>query len=208
MRNESGMSLHCVRGGRKYLNGSERRRFVAAAAERPRDVELFCLMLAWTGARISEALRVTAAAFDLDRDVVALVTLKRRRKVIREVVLPPDLLKALAERYRLRDAWSEPGKVSEPLWPWCRQTGWRYIKAVMAQAGIAGACAMPKGLRHGFAVAALQAGVPPHLAQRWLGHASMRMMAIYADVSGPEEYHFAERMWRLEPASSGSTAPK
>jgi integrase len=33
---------------------------------------------------------------------------------------------------------------------------------------------MPKGLRHGFGVNAFQSLVPPHLVQRWLGHASLR----------------------------------
>jgi integrase len=46
--------------------------------------------------------------------------------------------------------------------------------------------AMPKGLRHGFGTAAFQS-VPPHLVQRWLGHASLRRTAIYGDVVGKEE---------------------
>jgi integrase len=55
---------------------------------------------------------------------------------------------------------------------------------------------MPKGLRHGFGVHAFQASVPPHLVQRWLGHASLRTTSIYADVMGPDERAFAARMWR------------
>jgi len=46
---------------------------------------------------------------------------------------------------------------------------------------------MPKGLRHGFAVAAFQTRVPPHLIQRWLGHASIRTTSVYSDVMGREE---------------------
>jgi hypothetical protein len=57
----------------------------------------------------------------------------------------------------------------------------------MAQARIAGARAMPKGLRHGFGVNAFQSNAPPHLVQRWT--------AIYGDVFGPDERAFAERMW-------------
>ena len=68
-------------------------------------------------------------------------------------------------------------------------------RGVMAAARIGGDCAMPKGLRRGFAVAAFQASLPPHLVQRWLGHASLRTTAIYAEVSGAEEFGFAERMW-------------
>jgi integrase len=44
----------------------------------------------------------------------------------------------------------------------------------MAAAHVTGTPAMPKGLRHGFGVNAFQSLVPPHLVQRWLGHASLR----------------------------------
>ena len=62
---------------------------------------------------------------------------------------------------------------------------------------ITGTPAMPKGLRHGFGVKAFQSNVPPHLVQRWLGHASLRTTAIYGDVIGPEERAFAARMWSI-----------
>jgi integrase/recombinase XerD len=65
----------------------------------------------------------------------------------------------------------------------------------MMAAGIAGMPATPKGLRHGFGVNAFQSNVPPHLVQRWLGHAALRTTAIYGDVIGPEERIFAMRMW-------------
>jgi site-specific recombinase XerD len=66
----------------------------------------------------------------------------------------------------------------------------------MALADIAGLPAMPKGLRHGFGVNAFQSNIPPHLVQRWLGHADLRTTAIYADVIGPDERAFAARMWK------------
>jgi integrase len=51
------------------------------------------------------------------------------------------------------------------------------------------------GLRHSFGANAVQSNVPPHLVQRWLGHASLRTTSIYGDVIGPDERAFAERMW-------------
>ena len=66
----------------------------------------------------------------------------------------------------------------------------------MAAARINGALAMPKGLRHGFGVAAFEAKIPPHVVQKWLGHSSLRTTAIYADIIGPEERAFAARIWR------------
>ncbi|MFU1717859.1 tyrosine-type recombinase/integrase, partial [Bacillus amyloliquefaciens] len=55
--------------------------------------------------------------------------------------------------------------------------------------------ASPKGLRHSFGVNAFQAKVPPHLVQRWLGHASLRTTSIYGDVLGEVERELAARMW-------------
>ena len=77
-----------------------------------------------------------------------------------------------------------------------RVTAWRYVKRAMKRAGISGGAAMPKGLRHAFGVVAFQV-VPPHMVQRWLGHASLRTTAIYGDVSGREERLFAKRIWDL-----------
>ena len=50
-------------------------------------------------------------------------------------------------------------------------TGWRAVHAVMQAAGLDGVHASPKGLRHGFGVAAVTAGIPLNLVQKWLGHA-------------------------------------
>jgi integrase/recombinase XerD len=66
----------------------------------------------------------------------------------------------------------------------------------MAAANIVGPHATPRGLRHGFGVKTFQSDVPPHLVQRWLGHASLRTTSIY-DVMGPDERAFAERMCQV-----------
>jgi integrase/recombinase XerD len=124
-----------------------------------------------------------------------LVTLKRRKNVIvRQVPLPMEILIDLAMVFDLPAREKRPQYASAPLWNWNRTTGWRYVKEVMVRAEISGAAAMPKGLRHAFGVAAFQS-VPPHIVQRWLGHASLRTTAIYGNVTGQEERLFAQRIW-------------
>jgi len=66
----------------------------------------------------------------------------------------------------------------------------------MQIAHIAGYQATPRGLRHSFAIASLQAGLPLNLVQRWMGHARISTTAIYAAACGPEELAFAEQVWR------------
>jgi integrase len=192
----AGMSLYGPTGGRKYLNAAERRRFIKAAQRAPAAVRLFCLVLGWSGGRISEVLALTAAAIDIDSGVASIETLKRRKRgIVRQVPLPRDVLGELNRFFKLRHTQRDPDLAVERLWTWSRTTAWRRVKEVMAAAGISGAPAMPRGLRHSFGVNAFQSNVPPHLVQRWLGHASLRTTAIYADVIGPEEREFAARMW-------------
>jgi integrase/recombinase XerD len=189
------MDLFTSAGGRKYLNSAERHRFEAAAQTMPHEVRLFCLVLLWSGCRISEALAITPMAIDREAKVIALVTLKRRRRhVIRQIPMPPELISELAKTFNLPEREKDPHERTARLWNWNRTTAWRHVKAAMRLAGVSGGAAMPKGLRHGFGVAAFQA-VPPHLVQRWLGHASLRTTAIYGDVSGREERLLAKRLW-------------
>lgn len=191
-----GMNLYGAGCGRKYLNVAERRRFAAAAEASPPTVRLFCLMLLWTGCRISEALAITALSIDRENGTVALLTLKRRKdRVVRQVPLPPYFIEDLDRMFDLSTRERDIRLSAQRLWTWNRSTGWRHVKAVMKRANIGGAAAMPKGLRHAFGVTAFQL-VPPHIVQRWMGHASLRTTAIYGDVSGREERLFAERIWK------------
>lgn len=193
----AGMSLHGQSGARKYLNALERRRCRRVLRRFQIDVQLFCLVLMWSGGRVSEVLALTPASIDLDSGVVIFRTLKRRRPgLVRQVPLPAPLMRKLAQRYRLRTRQRDPASTSLRLWRWGRVTAWRQVKDVMTAAGIVGPAASPKGFRHTFGVAAFQARVPPHIVQRWLGHASLRTTAIYGDVSGEEERGFAAGIWK------------
>src|ERR1043166_7880746 len=183
--------------GRKYLTSAERKRFGKAAACVESRIRLFCLMLLWSGGRISEILALTPSDIDLELGVASIETLKRRsRGIIRQVPLPRQLLGELDSEFQIGAARRNPLLARCRLWTWSRTTAWRRVKRVMAAAGITGGCAMPKGLRHAFGVKAFQTKVPPHLVQRWLGHASLRTTALYGDVIGHEERLIAARMWR------------
>jgi len=205
----AGMSLHGSTGGRKYLNAAERRRFITAARRADPATRLFCFVLRWSGGRISEILALTPASIDIESGVASIETLKRRKRgIVREVPLPPYVLQALNRVFRLTVAQRDPQLAATRIWRWSRTTAWRRVKEVMAGAGIAGLAAMPKGLRHGFGVNAFQASVPPHLVQKWLGHASLRTTTIYGDVVGPDERAFAARMWSQPNGSRGAARRK
>ncbi len=195
-------SLYSPQGRRKYLTPLERSRFIVSAMQHPRpEVQTFCLVLAYTGCRISEALALFSASIEPDEAFIAIRSLKKRKKtyVIRQVPVPSSLIQSLQQTHPLMSAGTR-------LWTWSRSRAWQLVKAVMADAQIPpGLHATPKGLRHGFGVHAVRNGIPLNLVQRWMGHASLTTTAIYLEVMGEEEREIAQRMWREMPCQTVQT---
>jgi integrase len=191
------MRLHTADGARKYLIAGERDAFLRKADLVDRAVKTLCMTSPMAGCRFSEALALTA-----DR-----VGPGRRRAGVREPeeaphrhlsqrASAPALLDALDMVHGIRERQSRRGKRrGERLWPWSRMTGRHAVHGVMNAAGLDGPHASPKGLRHGFGVAAVSAGIPLNLVQKWLGHAQLTTTADYANAVGAEEQDIAKRMW-------------
>lgn len=193
---KSKINLFGRNGERKYLNQQEREVFYDCASTLPLEKKLFCWLLYYTGARISEISNLTVIQIDFEERVVVIRTLKRRRKdIYRQIPLPDQIL---GELLSLIDHKKKFGRFSgndEPLWSFTSRTASRFVKAVMDEAGLFGAKASALGLRHGFAVhgAAL---VPITKIQKWMGHGYLATTAIYLDVIGLEERQYAEIMWK------------
>jgi integrase/recombinase XerD len=177
-------------GSRKYLNSMERQAFLRAVKhESDTSRRAFCLVLFYTGCRISEALNVTSERADLTGKEIVFETLKQRhRGIFRAVPVPDSLMRLLS---KLRDKTNPSARV----WKFSRATAYRLVKDYMAQARVKGGMASPKGLRHGFAVACLAQKIPLSIVKKWLGHARLETTAIYLDVSGTEERDLAKRVW-------------
>jgi integrase len=191
------MNLHDAQGRRLYLTAGERRAFVAAAATADRPVRTLCTVLHDTGCRINEALALTPESVDLSGRAVMFESLKKRsRGIYRAVPVPPALLDTLDMVHGIREAQKRGGQSDRLLWSWARNTAWRHVKAVMADAGIPdGPHRSPKGLRHGYGVHAISSGVPLNMLSKWMGHATLEATAIYANALGAEEQGIAARMW-------------
>jgi len=175
-------------GRRKYLTRSEAAALLAAVRKADPQTRLFCQLLNLTGCRISEALAVTRRHLDPETGRVIFRTLKRRKTVYRGVPVPGRFMAELVKFAATHDA-------DQRLFSWCRQTGWRRVRALMAQAGIEGPQASPKGFRHGYGCHAIECGLPESLVGRLLGHSSPKSTRVYTFVLGPEERELAKRMW-------------
>ena len=181
--------LYTSDGQRKYLTQDEQARFLSSASQLDRaDVRTFCMTLAFTGCRISEALQLTVERVDLSAKVVRFRTLKKRDKVeFRAVPVPDHYLDALklvhdiSKRQKLKH-----GK-DAVLWSFKRAMASRHVDRVMKMASIEGTQASAKGLRHGFGVRMAQKTRNPRLVQKLLGHSSLETTAIYMDLVGDEE---------------------
>ena len=192
------LDLFTADGQRKYLTPEERQSFIAAAKElTARTKRTFCLTLAHTGCRISEALQLDYRRVDISAGQLVFRSLKKRdsNKHHRAVPVPPDYLETLDLVHDVRAAQKQSRKRSQLLWPMARMTGYRWVVETMALAGVEGPMARPHGLRHAFGVQALMKEIPLPLLQRWMGHADLETTAIYLQVIGNEEKSFAGRMW-------------
>ena len=188
------MELIDREGERKYLSIAEREAFRKAAEKTPRDVRTFCLVLYYTGCRLSDALALTPDRIDFEEGTLTFETLKRRKQgIFRSVPVPSSLLEALDLVHGLREQSDRERK--RRIWNWSRSTAWRRVKEVMDAAGLEGIKATPKGLRHGFGIACNQKEVQLNMAQKWLGHANIKTTAIYSNAVGKEERNVAQRLW-------------
>ena len=187
------MSLYTREGQRKYLNQIERLRFLGATKEQEMDVQLFCQLLYYTGARIAEIHNLALQNIDSSNGTVIIESLKKRRKgVFREIPIPDFLMeniKRYAKRMRLQ--------IKERLWWFSLRTATRKIKSVMILANIKGIRSSSKSLRHGFAVHAVTIA-PLTMVKKWLGHSRLETTEIYLNIVGAEEREIMKRIW--EPA--------
>lgn len=186
----STFSLHDSKGRRKYLNQTERLRFLESTQNRPVEIKLFSQLLYYTGARIAEIHNLTTRNIDFSNKTVVIETLKQRKQgVYREIPLPDFLLEELALYI---DAITQKEKIMRLLWQFSLRSASRYIKSIMHDAEIYEGSA--KSLRHGFAVHCINFA-PISTVRKWLGHSSLETTSIYLDVTGVEEREIAEKIW-------------
>ncbi len=157
------VQLYDPEGRRKYLSAAEREAFLSASEKAPREVRTLCLVLVYSGCRISEALALTADRVDLAAHTIIFETLKKRRRgVYRTVPVPPAVIDALNLSHAIKEAQnSKDGGGRTAFWPFSRTSAWRYVQQVLNRGGLKGPQASPKGLRHGFGVQAVSARYRP-----------------------------------------------
>ena len=87
--------------------------------------------------------------------------------------------------------------IDAPLWSMSRPTAYRLVKRVMDRAGIVGAQATGKGLRHGFGVALVTANppVPLHVISQLMGHSDSKTTEIYLQVLSEERHSLVMNAW-------------
>ena len=186
---QSRLRLYSHKAERLYLNRDERCRFARAADTQPLANKLLCLMLLYTGCRLSEARYLRKENLQISDGLVVIRSLKKRdQHHVRQVPLPQHLLEELDGKFADFDD-------TERLWQISRSTAWRQVKAVMHTAGIRGAHASPKGLRHSFGMYCAFKAIPITLCCKWMGHSNVTVTAIYYQLVGRDEIEMAERLW-------------
>ena len=185
------------RKSRNYLSPAERQRFIEAAhrSSRP-EIQTFVLTLVYTGCQISEALSIRACDVDIEQQYIYFFTRRKNREFWREIPIPHDFARALELVHSLRKHQADFRLSESQLWNFSRTSAFRYVNDLMKEAKIEGLQASSRGIRNGFGVAAIQAGVPLPTIAAVLGHSTSKAMSLFtADFVGLPDLRQVERMW-------------
>lgn len=150
----------------------------------PSPTHRMVLMLAYgAGLRIGEVLELRAEHIDSAAGVIHVRSAKRNRD--RDVMLSAQLLAALRAYWLWR---RPPGPELFPGRDGAGTTRTRasvskYLKTMLATAGLAGRHVTPHTLRHSFATALLEQGTDLRTVQVLLGHGSIATTARYLHVT-------------------------
>lgn len=120
---------------------------------------------------------------------------RKRKPQFRQVPVPGQLIDRLDLLFDLRRLAKKGQQAKKHLWPISRATAWRRVKKVMERAEITGPCATSKGLRHGFGIAMIEAGVSITLVRDLLGHADLKTTEIYLSAVGQEKRNIVLKAW-------------
>lgn len=209
------MRLHSPEGEPLYLDADDRARFLAEVRkDTNRDAVIFCSLLHYTGARPTELRELTIDRIHPDKNEVVLRTLKKRKKdrkgrdkqpEYRTLPIPEPIMNLMVLAFDLRARQKLKREAKALLWPSEKnpklpkdaKTVYRWTKRNMDAANITGKKATSKGLRHGFAIAMLEAKPPvplPNL-QTLMGHSDINVTAIYTQAVGKELRHMVMNAW-------------
>jgi len=180
--------LYSKNSERLYLNVAERKRFTRAVCKLDLQTKLLCLVLIFTGCRITEALRLRVCDLHFDEDIIAITSIKKRNHHVRQIPVPRWLIKELKRFCKDKHPHFKPYDLH-------RSTAWRRVVKIMHSVGIKGSHATLKGLRHSFAVHCALNGVAITLCQKWMGHSSIEITACYYRLVGKEERDMARKLW-------------
>ena len=161
----------------------------AAAADPPvglRDRALIEVLYG-TGARISEAVGLTADDVDVAGAAVRLFGKGRKERIVPLGGPAADAISAYVVRGR--PALAAAGRGTPALFlntlgrPLSRQSAWGVLRTAGERAGLAVDHLSPHTLRHSFATHLMAGGADVRVVQELLGHASVTTTQIYTQVT-------------------------
>jgi len=192
------MRLYDDKGNRLYLTVKERELFRHASKGESREHRMFCQILLNTGCRPQECLNLEVKNIFLDEMCIQLRSLKKRKydnsgnlkkPEYRTVPVQERFIELLDLTFDLKRKMKNKETQNDLLFKMHRQTAYRAVVSTMNNAGIVGSMAMPKGLRHGFAIALLmgEKPAPIHVVSKLLGHSDVKTTEIYLQAVGAEK---------------------
>ncbi len=171
----------------KYWTRDEAREIIAAT-EKPRDRLIMDIMYQ-TGARVSELLMITSQDIDFHASVIKIITLKRKKLIIRVVPIKPELLGEIARYIATRKP-----EDYKPLFEINRTRVFQIVREACRRVSIFDDRSRPPTFRHTFAVQCVLSNVPTLVLNEWLGHANVENTLINTKVLASDSRRIYENV--------------
>jgi integrase len=166
----------------KILTPAEIDEFIAAAEKHKPDLHHLLVFYLWTGARRTEALRLTWSDVHLDAPMPNAVLRDTKGRADRTVPLMPPVVAMLREIRR------DLGSVFVQIHP---DTVSDWFRELSKKCGIK---ARPHDFRHAAATYMIVAGMSPAIVQEILGHAQLSTTQIYVHLIKDHLYKEMEKL--------------
>ena len=202
----SEMRLFDPNGERLYLTKKELKAFLHETKKETPINRMYCHLLYYTGCRSSEALQLTMDRVDLDNNIIRIKTLKQRKTdsygrikhpKYRDIPVPECFIESLDLVFGIRQKQKKGKDKNTILWVKCRTTMYRVVKVVMERAGINGAMATCKGLRHSYGISRVTADKPVqlHVLSQLMGHTCSKITEVYLQFRDDEYIKMVNDSW-------------
>jgi len=186
-------SLFTADGKPRFLDSADRKKFIDQASTAAVDIYMICKTLHDTGCSTQELLMLTKSSIVIeDRALIVKTAYPKAKKKDFELpksrsrIIPIDLSLTMlySARFELSNFNPKENDLDTTLWNVSTHSVSKIVKDIMSGAGITGAKANPRGLKHSLPIHLLREPnlLPIDIVKKLMGHTTLGATAKYLNL--------------------------